>query len=131
MTDSNKPDEWFKVAERLGNQLANNIEKFGDKVQKVVEQLVEKGRDSASTGSITVEDARHEGGFTASQPAPGQTFEYEGQVFLRLKDLPSATTEIWVVQLDGGRVKKLEDDALVSPVRVKITLQPDKPEREL
>ncbi len=116
-----RPDEWFRVAERLGNQLANNIEKFGDKVQKVVESLDEKVR---SEPSVTVEDARTtEGGPAFSSLRAGQAFEHGGQLFLRLGALPEADVHNLAVNLNSGRVQAFAATDEAAAVRVKVTLQ--------
>ena len=121
MTEKPKPEEWIKAAERMGNQLAEGIERFGDRVQRMVESIDENTRKRR----VKVEDRRDEVDTIALDRLKlGEVFDYDGKLYLRMGRWPDGVDldGLWAVHLTEGSVRKFDDGTMVSPVDAKVTV---------
>lgn len=129
MTEKPKPEEWIKAAERMGNQLAEGIERFGDRVQRMVESLDDVGRGRR----VKVEDQRDAGsGVPLSRLKSGEVFDFEGTLYLRLGRWPDGTDVegLWAAHLTEGTLRRFDAEAGVEPVDVKVTITRRSPDDE-
>ena len=121
MTDKHKPEDWIKAAERMGNQLAEGLERFGDRVQRMVESLDESTRRRR----VKVEDRRDEGAkVPLDRLKSGEVFDHDGTIYIRLGRWPEGAEQegLWGAHLTEGDVRRFEPGTSVEPVDVKITL---------
>ena len=122
MTEKPKPEEWIKAAERMGNQLAEGIERFGDRVQRMVESLDE----STKRRRVKVDDQREEGAGTPLERLKGgEAFEYQGTIYLRLGQWPQETgveEGLWAAHLTEGSIRRFDSGTRVEPVYAKVTI---------
>ena len=85
-------DDWMEQAERLGQQLAEGLERFGDRVAKAIETIETKvgPQIKRAAQGMNVEDQRVPPGQQASVEAvaQGDVFDRQGELFMRLGELP-------------------------------------------
>lgn len=121
MAEKPKPEEWIKAAERMGNQLAEGIERFGDRVQRMIESLDE----STKRRRVKVDDQRDAGvGVPLKKLKGGEVFDHEGTIFLRLGQWPQETgvEGLWGAHLTEGDIRRFDPGTRVEPVDAKVTI---------
>ena len=130
MTEKPKPEEWIKAAERMGNQLAEGIERFGDRVQRMVESLDDSTKRRRR---VKVDDQRDAGpGVPLERLKSGEVFEHQGTIYLRLGQWPQETgvEGLWAAHLTEGDIQRFEPGTRVEPVDAKVTITRSEADRE-
>lgn len=129
-------DDWMEQAERLGQQLAEGLERFGDRVAKAIETIEDKvgPQIKRATQGISVDDQRQPAGQHVSvhQVRQGDVFERQGELFMRLGDIPGlgGSDGVDAVHLGSGNVRRFEKETPVVSVDATLVVNGDTASRD-
>ncbi|MCA9553106.1 MAG: hypothetical protein KC933_23925 [Myxococcales bacterium] len=122
--NTNKPEDWTEMAERLGNQLARGLDAFGDRVQQALEAL--DNPQARRRHGMKVEDHRdNPEGVAVEGLLRGDCFEHQGDLFMRLGSIPDTKRrdEVDAVNLANGDVRLFARGTRVTAVDAKVVVE--------
>ena len=118
-------------AEKLGQQLAEGLERFGDRVAKAIETIENRvgPQFKKAAQGLGVDDQRVPPGSTAPVDAiaKGEVFEHNRDLFMRLGPIPGSQAEALVdaVHLGSGDVRQFEPGTSVLSVDATLVVKGD------
>ncbi|MEL7368650.1 MAG: hypothetical protein AAFN74_07055 [Myxococcota bacterium] len=125
-----RPDDWMEQAEKLGQQLAEGLERFGDRVAKAIETIEAKvgPQIKKAAQGMNVDDQRIPIGEVGpvEQVQRGDVFDRENELFMRLAEVPGAPDDDLVnaVHLGTGAVRRFERGTEVISVDATLVVKP-------
>ncbi|MEM7679169.1 MAG: hypothetical protein AAF449_24585 [Myxococcota bacterium] len=123
-------DDWMEQAEKLGQQLAEGLERFGDRVAKAIETIEAKvgPQIKKAAQGMGVDDQRIPVGEAGpvEQVARGDVFDLQNELFMRLGNVPGAPDDELVnaVHLSSGEVRRFERGIEVLSVDATLVVKP-------